>query len=45
MNDDDEKKQDKDYKFYHVDKNIENYTDVIISRSNKQELILVESVV
>ncbi len=42
MNDDEEKKQDKDYKFYHVDKNELNYTDVIIARSNKQELMIVE---
>ena len=45
MNDDDQKKQDKDYKFYHVDNNLGNYTDVIIARSNKQELMLVESAV
>ena len=41
MNDDDEKKRDKDYKFYHVDNKPDNYTDVIIARSNKQELILI----
>lgn len=42
MIDDEEKKRDKEYKFYHVDKNELNYTDVIISRSNKQELLIVE---